>query len=132
MFFLFRFALFFFLMIRRPPRSTRTDTLFPYPTLFRSHEQHPLEALEEPDPGEDEDEAQHQRPEDAPEQHPELELAGNREVAHDDRPHEHRSEEHTSELQSLMRISYAVFCLKKKKNTKNETKTKNRHNYQIK
>src|SRR3546814_17398084 len=89
MFFLFRFALFFFLMIRRPPRSTRTDTLFPYPTLFRSHEQHPLEALEEPDPGEDEDEAQHQRPEDAPEQHPELELAGDREVAHDDRPDEH-------------------------------------------
>ena len=53
------------------------------------HEQHPLEALEQRDPGEDEDEAQHQRPEDAPEQHPELVGAGHREVAHDQRPHEH-------------------------------------------
>src|SRR3546814_2517887 len=87
-------------MIRRPPRSTRTDTLFPYTTLFRS-------------------------------------LAGDRVVGreaaidaaleHDVAGGDHRagvpelrlrllrSEEHTSELQSLMRISYAVFCLKKKK-----------------
>src|SRR3546814_10508214 len=89
-------------MIRRPPRSTRTDTLFPYTTLFRSK------------------------------------LSRERMITHDQRlfiapPHRmqarevwwqktirsqecgDRSEEHTSELQSLMRISYAVFCLKKKK-----------------
>src|SRR3546814_14942664 len=91
---------FFFLMIRRPPRSTRTDTLFPYTTLFRS-----------------------------------TRLAVARACA--DRCRVYlaykpvapgracgmpiRSEEHTSELQSLMRISYAVFCLKKKtKNTLQE------------
>src|SRR3546814_4566524 len=71
-------------MIRRPPRSTRTDTLFPYTTLFRSRsgdaEQHLIA----------------------------LPLARLRDQLRD------RSEEHTSELQSLMRISYAVFCLKKK------------------
>src|SRR3546814_2602795 len=77
-------------MIRRPPRSTRTDTLFPYTTLFRSSERSPgaassaiAEAMEA--------------------------LTIRRATASD------RSEEHTSELQSLMRISYAVFCLKKKK-----------------
>src|SRR3546814_14608382 len=92
------FALFFFLMIRRPPRSTRTDTLFPYTTLFRSGGGGdggggggggggagvliggPLVL---------------------PPQAPSTAQAV-------------RSEEHTSELQSLMRISYAVFCLKKK------------------
>src|SRR3546814_6995115 len=99
-------------MIRRPPRSTRTDTLFPYTTLFRSLEQEP------PDPAD-----------------PILKLdnvilaphalcwtdqcfAGN--GAADIRAVldvMQRSEEHTSELQSLMRISYAVFCLKKKKTT---------------
>src|SRR3546814_5022511 len=94
-------------MIRRPPRSTRTDTLFPYTTLFRSHRCDRREGIQ---------------------------------VRADDRPLEegrhgargrtvdggcavapgaaadagHRSEEHTSELQSLMRISYAVFCLKNK------------------
>src|SRR3546814_10883643 len=75
---------FFFLMIRRPPRSTRTDTLFPYTTLFRS---------------------------------PAGLHASNRSSrSWRDRPAwPPRSEEHTSELQSLMRISYAVFCLKKKK-----------------
>src|SRR3546814_15800424 len=81
------FLFFFFLMIRRPPRSTRTDTLFPYTTLFRS----PLGDID----GEDE----------------EREDSEHGDVALD----EDRSEEHTSELQSLMRISYAVFCLKKKK-----------------
>src|SRR3546814_3219293 len=105
-------------MIRRPPRSTRTDTLFPYTTLFRS---------------------------DAGQQCP-----GGRSGTHARRRGNHRfhtssregnagkraanrlmlrSEEHTSELQSLMRISYAVFCLKKKKKTKNnyvnDTKTRN-------
>src|SRR3546814_4738627 len=77
-------------MIRRPPRSTRTDTLFPYTTLFRS-----------------------------------TDCASGCRTALDHRFHRNvlvaqrrrdRSEEHTSELQSLMRISYAVFCLKKKKN----------------
>src|SRR3546814_7889870 len=105
-------------MIRRPPRSTRTDTLFPYTTLFRSRFESScllcttVEAEEK---------------------------VGHRVVIDDERavvvcpywsgaPYEmlviprthgghleHRSEEHTSELQSLMRISYAVFCLKKKK-----------------
>src|SRR3546814_2919970 len=79
------FLLFFFLMIRRPPRSTRTDTLFPYTTLFRSH-----------------------RPHAQPIGGPAGPLDGGRVAG------AVRSEEHTSELQSLMRISYAVFCLKKK------------------
>src|SRR3546814_1247986 len=99
-------------MIRRPTRSTRTDTLFPYTTLFRSHlhrkqgfchltrwpmatrcRQGPpacLECLRESRPR-----AGRRRGREAP-------------------PGPPRSEEHTSELQSLMRISYAVFCLKKK------------------
>src|SRR3546814_7520160 len=107
-------------MIRRPPRSTRTDTLFPYTTLFRSRRHHQQDrrvlvprhqgrrrysarphcphggggaGCKAPDPG-----------------------AGR----------QGRSEEHTSELQSLMRISYAVFCLKKKKatfTTRNEAAT---------
>src|SRR3546814_4622100 len=100
-------------MIRRPPRSTRTDTLCPYTTLFRSTlhalqegfaEMHGLQCgfctpgmimrahrllQENPDPSEAEIR---------------MGISGNI-----------RSEEHTSELQSLMRISYAVFCLKKKK-----------------
>src|SRR3546814_4093859 len=84
-------------MIRRPPRSTRTDTLFPYTTLFRSRLRKALESYYR----------QHQtatglrfdlRP-------------GSYEIHFDEAD---RSEEHTSELQSLMRISYAVFCLKKK------------------
>src|SRR3546814_5510432 len=112
-------------MIRRPPRSTRTDTLFPYTTLFRSlgvefgqlrgglagvDAQHRLALLhvlafgyEEPD--------HHRR------------AVGKRGVDHlrvgrADLAGQHRSEEHTSELQSLMRISYAVFCLKKNKQQK--------------
>src|SRR3546814_6903180 len=87
------FISFFFLMIRRPPRSTRTDTLFPYTTLFRSGSSN-LWCRCEGVCGFGDDVARHQQ------QTP------------------HRSEEHTSELQSLMRISYAVFCLKKKKNKK--------------
>src|SRR3546814_9028682 len=86
------FICFFFLMIRRPPRSTRTDTLFPYTTLFRSR------------------------------------WARGRSGSRRRRPLLRgsllslwlRSEEHTSELQSLMRISYAVFCLKKKTNIHNQ------------
>src|SRR3546814_4457966 len=90
---------FFFLMIRRPPRSTRTDTLFPYTTLFRS-EAVPFETT------------LHVR------DHC-LCLAAQRAARalarRFDQALRPRSEEHTSELQSLMRISYAVFCLKKKK-----------------
>src|SRR3546814_8084492 len=84
-------------MIRRPPRSTRTDTLFPYTTLFRSA----IERL-----------SQQHRTHTLDIHH----LVGEA-VAH--HPVRSRSEEHTSELQSLMRISYAVFCLKKK-NKKDE------------
>src|SRR3546814_13184093 len=111
----------FFIMIQRPPRSTRNDTLFPYTTLFRSitrfddvllsrseaildHvETFPLDAIPAPT----------------------LRLfrlqlslahaAMSVELLKQPRAHNSRSEEHTSELQSLMRISYAVFCLKKHK-----------------
>src|SRR3546814_8125887 len=94
-------------MIRRPPRSTRTDTLFPYTTLFRSH-QHVAraglhrQAVERVDVVRQADSI----------------AVGLALVAVG------RSEEHTSELQSLMRISYAVFCLKKK-NKNNNTKQAN-------
>src|SRR3546814_17773478 len=103
-------CLFFFLMIRRPPRSTRTDTLFPYTTLFRSA-----------DTGIG------------------VGLRGDRQAAgnlrrrprfarvpgfrHAPQRFGNRSEEHTSELQSLMRISYAVFCLKKKNNKQRTNNT---------
>src|SRR3546814_7320035 len=107
-------------MIRRPPRSTRTDTLFPYTTLFRSAER-------ERDVGD---------------------AAGNVAVGqgladdargldevdrvvvvflHAGGDGEDRSEEHTSELQSLMRISYAVFCLKKKKEKQRQHHNTQRH-----
>src|SRR3546814_1257273 len=125
-------------MLRRPPRSTRTDTLFPYTTLFRSsirsayqsrqmslglicRRTDPKRRRRTPDPqlpscspprsgivGALSKEAKvYAYP--APEPGRWSSLDGHREV---------RSEEHTSELQSLMRISYAVFCLKKKKNKK--------------
>src|SRR3546814_4154578 len=97
-------------MIRRPPRSTRTDTLFPYTTLFRSQgagrrRPHDHQCGAEPPPLP----AQGRAPAGAAQ-------AANR-----------RSEEHTSELQSLMRISYAVFCLKKKKK-KRENEEVNKNN----
>src|SRR3546814_6022249 len=98
----------FFLMIRRPPRSTRTDTLFPYTTLFRSQTllgvtgsgktytiANVIQQVQKPT----------------------LVMAPNKTLA------AQRSEEHTSELQSLMRISYAVFCLKKKKQRTRLTST---------
>src|SRR3546814_1911828 len=91
--------LFFFLMIRRPPRSTRTDTLFPYTTLFRSHARLIDGA----------------RPEGPRAARPPLSGHRMREVMVVGAD---KSEEHTSELQSLMRISYAVFCLKKKNKKK--------------
>src|SRR3546814_10790495 len=97
-------------MIRRPPRSTRTDTLFPYTTLFRSSCENNA-ICEGPMPSLDRllETAPHALV-DASESEVGLPTGqmGNSEVGH-------RSEEHTSELQSLMRISYAVFCLKKKK-----------------
>src|SRR3546814_18798118 len=99
---------FFFLMIRRPPRSTRTDTLLPYTTLFRSDDE-----VDEPP-------ALERRGIVAACEHRHL-LRARHARALDlalDPAHqrvEARSEEHTSELQSLMRNSYAVFCLKKKK-----------------
>src|SRR3546814_11235787 len=88
-----RFVFLFFLMIRRPPRSTRTDTLFPYTTLFRSAGQGDLDQPDRVD----------------------LCLDRRTQASRQARRPPPRSEEHTSELQSLMRISYAVFCLKKKK-----------------
>src|SRR3546814_4083298 len=96
---------FFFLMIRRPPRSTRTDTLFPYTTLFRSQA--------ERTPGEDRPQRLAGRGNGDPRRSGDLRIAAGEYVATAEAAH-HRSEEHTSELQSLMRISYAVFCLKKK------------------
>src|SRR3546814_1011003 len=120
-------------MLRRPPRSTLPDTLFPYPTLFRAL------ALDHGDDGgvvlvaDDErlsvdegDRASEPAAEEAARRRPSLDPAELQElvrrkvggerrrklVADEGHP---RSEEHTSELQSLMRISYAVFCLKKKK-----------------
>src|SRR3546814_9454363 len=95
-------------MIRRPPRSTRTDTLLPYTTLFRS----PLLAAR----GIDATVLVQAAPAIA-ETRFLLEAAG-----HAPFVKAVRSEEHTSELQSLMRISYAVFCLKKKKKHKQKKK----------
>src|SRR3546814_4293755 len=87
-------------MIRRPPRSTRTDTLFPYTTLFRSPSCRSRATT-----------AARPRHEARSASAPRLARAFSSDARH-------RSEEHTSELQSLMRISYAVFCLKKKKSNK--------------
>src|SRR3546814_4105595 len=92
----------FFLMIRRPPRSTRTDTLFPYTTLFRSDGAGG--ACDRP-AGAGQGQAD-RRPRRG---YPARRRDSRRVAAR------LRSEEHTSELQSLMRISYAVFCLKKNK-----------------
>src|SRR3546814_1813084 len=119
-------------MIRRPPRSTRTDTLFPYTTLFRS------DAVRQPFTGwglmwTRDDVARiggflaagsqsqaivHQGQLDAALQRDPADrgLAPLDGYRYNNGFWAHRSEEHTSELQSLMRISYAVFCLKKKKN----------------
>src|SRR3546814_5411732 len=125
----------FFLMLRRPPRSTRTDTLFPYTTLFRSDRYRRHDAIG------------HQRSvrfhstagvansghgsfSDRPKTNPPLRLSAGRDRLMPSTPSGvrpslrsgddgsrplRRSEEHTSELQSLMRISYAVFCLTKQR-----------------
>src|SRR3546814_17584983 len=107
---MFEFVCFCVLMKRRPPRSTRTDTLFPYTTLFRSYRA---------------DRAEHRgrvrHPRGAAGVRPPADGTGGRRHRRRLRQ-DRRSEEHTSELQSLMRISYAVFCLKKKNiKTKNES-----------
>src|SRR3546814_9756494 len=98
---------FFFLMIRRPPRSTRTDTLFPYTTLFRSSSTAAVYGQPEAVPVKESAPTRPANPYGTSKLMVEWML---RDVAR-----AARSEEHTSELQSLMRISYAVFCLKKKK-----------------
>src|SRR3546814_5896408 len=118
--------LFFFLRLRRPPRSTRTDTPLPYTTLFRSadveeddievrrNERDPAGARREREIARGVLRRARKGPGHRAERH-----------RHADRPDQQqrlRSEEHTSELQSLMRISYAVFCLKKKND-----KTKMQH-----
>src|SRR3546814_4750615 len=119
-------------MIRRPPRSTRTDTLFPYTTLFRSQrfpEQHAAVlalVVQRAEAVEEHHERQHDERPGRTQQQRQVDALG--ELDHVLRTHlageladvqavdadPVRSEEHTSELQSLMRISYAVFCLKKK------------------
>src|SRR3546814_4413652 len=116
------FFSFFFLMIRRPPRSTRTDTLFPYTTLFRSPKEISMKLKQIPlalalalaigalasgcaqDP------------------QPAADTGATAEAAQVEAAHA-RSEEHTSELQSLLRISYAVFCLKNKTQKKHRPTT---------
>src|SRR3546814_7445983 len=106
-------------MILRPPRTTRTYTLFPYTTLFRSGRSRPRILGEIP--------ALHHRRSDPPPRAPARRSVrpGAGEITPAAR-RASRSEEHTSELQSLMRISYAVFCLKKTKHyyDKEHTKTK--------
>src|SRR3546814_8492776 len=121
-------AKFFFLLLPRPPRSTRSDTRFPYTTLFRSRrrarrQRVPARALSR-----------------QPDRHPRLRpRAGGQYHRHPDRclfeqgeePRRagDRSEEHTSELQSLMRIPYAVFCWKKKKPHPKQKSLRNIPNY---
>src|SRR3546814_10677600 len=105
-------------MIRRPPRSTRTDTLFPYTTLFRSACRDRQEIWSRPC----QQEHQLERRQGCDPRHHRGKRRGKIDTDVDSlrflpgRPgrNSHRSEEHTSELQSLMRISYAVFFLKKK------------------
>src|SRR3546814_4013764 len=111
--------MFFFLMRRRPPRSTRTDTLFPYTTLFRSEQQRGRAAIEDHVRGVGVGTDRCERAETGRSAAALLHCCGLRQIARTDggHPDHDRSEEHTSELQSLMRISYAVFCLKKKKTT---------------
>src|SRR3546814_6461376 len=108
----------FFLMIRRPPRSTRTDTLFPYTTLFRSRTPQHLHSRQLQRPcWTAADRCSASAPRDQHTPRPCRLPPGGGSHRRRSRPAlRARSEEHTSELQSLMRISYAVFCLKKKTN----------------
>src|SRR3546814_5765753 len=105
-------------MIRRPPRSTRTDTLFTYTTLFRSRLEQDRAAVGVRFRGVNDSSRKG---------HPRTDEGG-RPGAYPADPHPSqlfRSEEHTSELQSLMRISYAVFCLKKKNKPSTQTENDN-------
>src|SRR3546814_18142894 len=118
------FFFFFCLIIRRPPRSTRTDTLFPYTTLFRSW----LCGSGRPGAGRPHGGGSGDQ-ENLPDQGEGIARHSGRiwplSGHGGGRPaHFRRSEEHTSELQSLMRISYAVFCLKKKKKKPKQKATK--------
>src|SRR3546814_13323591 len=97
------------LMIRRPPRSTRTDTRFPYTTLFRSFELDEIADFQRT--VEQQNQAGNEIAEDRLQAKTQTDTDGASEYR--------RSEEHTSELQSLMRISYAVFCWKKKRELTN-------------
>src|SRR3546814_10362784 len=119
-------------MIRRTPRSTRTDTLFPYTTLFRSHlrkcgkigkggQRCPRQAGEMPDMSKLAIIEQLEAKRDA------ARLGGGQRRI--DAQHAKRSEEHTSELQSLMRNSYAVFCLTKKTKAHQQTRRPYTTNY---
>src|SRR3546814_3079015 len=102
-------------MLRRPPRSTPTDTLFPYTTLFRS-DRHGDPRYRRTSRSRREGRRYHRRG-----RRPD---AARREAQRQD-----RSEEHTSELQSLMRISYAVFCLKQKIQTTTPSADREPHNH---
>src|SRR3546814_8129743 len=127
-------VLFFFLIIRRPPRSTRTDTLFPYTTLFRSHGDVArddllrlgfcdlrlggrLQRLIAGKGGHQNSETGGDGADGAPEGEAVPDHRRPRGRRRRCRGNAPSSEEHTSELQSLMRISYAVFCLNKKTHT---------------
>src|SRR3546814_2275098 len=124
-------------MIRRPPRSTRTDTLFPYTTLFRSIAitdatikiEHIRSAQNDAGRAHECDPAPRLIDADKRQQFA-HEIAGARKTyrSHGKEQEKHgitRSEEHTSELQSLMRNSYAVFCLKKKKKKQKQIQQSN-------
>src|SRR3546814_1429852 len=122
--------LFVFLRIRRPPISTRSDTLFPYTTLFRSHPGNNRAGRRSAGLRRRQHQERRRR------HHRSVRRGGRRQGRSvlclqlrsrqaDRKRRAGRSEEHTSELQSLMRISYAVFCLKKKTHThKNKNKLK--------
>src|SRR3546814_7123906 len=124
-------------MIRRPPRSTRTDTLFPYTTLFRSA--HPACRRRAGDPCHSDRRWSYvagagalyclaERCWSSPMTASLASPGGGQDaVGPIGTPRVNRSEEHTSELQSLMRISYAVFCLKKKKKSNYKQYNKNRY-----
>src|SRR3546814_10862532 len=112
-------------MIRRPPRSTRTDNLFPYTTLFRSAFGEKklygktVEGVIRSTVVVDEDGKVFLAQYNVKATGHVAKLRKDLQLNHaDEEPHNGRSEEHTSELQSLMRISYAVFCLQKKKKAK--------------
>src|SRR3546814_4407498 len=110
-------------MIRRPPRSTRTDTLFPYTTLFRSREVTGVRTGVGDMIKDESRDATGRGEDDEGKGCDDRSLCGKLDHCLD--AGARRSEEHTSELQSLMRISYAVFCLKKKNKTTNKKKRTN-------